>query len=55
MDKKLQKKSLCKWSKEEIKANIENIRELTAAPKYVRQKCARVSRLKANVCKPHKF
>lgn len=55
MNKKLKKKSFCKWDKSDIKKNIENIYELTSNPKYVCEKCARVSRLKANVCKPHKF
>lgn len=55
MDKKLKKKSFCKWDKNDIKKNIEKIYELTAKPKYVCQKCARVSKLKANVCKPYAF
>ena len=55
MDKKLKKKSFCKWEKSDIKKNIEKIYALTADPKYVCEKCARVSRLKGNVCKPHKF
>ncbi len=55
MDKKLEKKSFCKWGKNDIKANIDAIYELTADPRYVCEKCARVAKLKANVCKPHKF
>ena len=55
MKQKLKKKSFCKWSKSDIKKNLKNIYELTANPKYVCQNCARVSRLKANVCKPHKI
>lgn len=55
MDKKLKKKSFCKWEKNDIKKNIMKIYEMTAEPKYVCEKCARVSKLKANVCKPHKF
>lgn len=55
MGKDLQSKSLCKWGKEEIIENIEQIYELTADPKYVCEKCARVARTKSNVCKPHRF
>ena len=55
MDKKLKSKSFCKWSKEDISKNIDKIYNLTADPRYVCEKCARVSKLKANVCKPHKF
>ena len=55
MDKKLKSKSFCKWSKDDISKNIEKIYTLTADPNYVCEKCARVAKLKANVCKPHKF
>ena len=55
MKKKLKKKSFCKWNKSDIKKNIKEIYELTAKPKYVCQNCARVSRLKANVCNPYQF
>jgi hypothetical protein len=55
MKKKLKKTSYCKWSKEEIKKNIDAIYELTKDPKYVCKNCARVSRLKSNMCKPHQF
>ena len=55
MDKKLKDKSFCKWDKSDIKKNIEKIYHLTASPTYVCEKCARVAKLKSNVCKPHKF
>jgi len=55
MDDKLKKKSFCKWGKDDIKANIDQIHELTAKPKYVCQNCARVARRKANLCKPLAF
>lgn len=55
MDKKLKNKSFCKWDKSDIKKNISGIYALTADPKYVCEKCARVSKLKINVCKPLKF
>jgi hypothetical protein len=55
MNKKLKEKTFCKWEKSDIKKNLEKIYELTSDPKYVCEKCARVSKLEANVCKPHKF
>ena len=55
MDKKLKKKSFCKWEKNDIKENIDVIYELTADPGFVCEKCAWVAKWKANVCKPHKF
>ena len=55
MDKKLKTKTFCKWDKGDIKKNSDGIYELTANPKYFCEKCARVSKLKGSVCKPHKF
>ena len=55
MDKKLEKNRSASGEKNDIKANIDTIHELTADPRYVCEKCARVAKLKANVCKPHKF
>lgn len=55
MDNKLKMKSFCKWEKSDIKKNIEKIYQLTANPNYVCEKCARVSKSEANLCKPHKF
>ncbi len=55
MDKKLKKKSFCKWGKDDLKKNLDAIYSLVANPKYICEKCARVSKLKANLCKPYKF
>ena len=55
MDKPLEKRSFCKWDKREIQKNIQMIYDLTANPNYVCEKCARVSKSKYNVCKPHEF
>jgi hypothetical protein len=43
------------WGKNDISDNIDTIYELTAKPEYVCEICARVAKLKANVCNPHKF
>ncbi len=55
MGDKLDNKSFCKWEKSDIKKNINKIYALTVNPRYVCEKCARVSTLKIHVCKPHKF
>jgi hypothetical protein len=55
MNEKLKKRSFCKWDKDDIKANIEKIQELTADPRFVCTNCARVARRKANLCKPSEF
>jgi hypothetical protein len=55
MDGKLKKKSFCKWGKDTIKDHIADVIELTAKPKFVCEKCARVARRKANVCDPHEI
>jgi hypothetical protein len=55
MDSKLKKKSFCKWGKDAIKDHIEDVIDLTAKPKYVCQKCARVARRKANLCDPYEI
>jgi hypothetical protein len=55
MSEKLKKKTFCKWGKENIKANVALIYELTARPKYVCENCARVAGRKTNLCKPHEF
>ncbi len=53
MGKKMTDKTFCKWDKDEIKANIAVILELTDGPNFVCRKCARVAKRKINVCKPH--
>jgi len=55
MDKKLKKKSLCKWKKDEVKKNREGLVDLLARSKYVCGKCLRSSRLKGTLCKPEKL
>jgi len=55
MDKRLKKKSLCKWGKNEVKKNWDELYGLLATSKYVCQKCLRSSRLKNTLCKPVKL
>jgi hypothetical protein len=55
MNKKLKKKSLCKWGKDDAKKNWGELHDLLAKSKYVCGKCLRSSRLKGTLCKPEKL
>lgn len=55
MDKKMKRKSLCKWKKEDVKKNGEELIDLLSHSKYLCQKCLRSSRLKGTLCKPEKL
>ena len=55
MNKKLKKKSLCKWGKEDAKKNWDDLYDLLAKSKYVCGKCLRSSRLKGTLCKAEKL
>jgi hypothetical protein len=55
MEKKLKKKSLCKWTKSDAKRNWEGLQDILATSRYVCQKCLRSSRLKGTLCKPKKL
>jgi hypothetical protein len=55
MDKKLKKKSLCKWKKEDVKNNRDGLVDILATSKYFCEKCLRSSRLKGTLCKPEKL
>lgn len=55
MEKKLKKKSLCKWGKDDVKKNWNDLHELLAKSKFVCEKCLRSSKLKGTLCKPEKI
>ena len=55
MNKKLKKKSLCKWEKDDVKKNWDELPDLLAKSKYVCGKCLRSSKLKGTLCKPEKL
>ncbi len=55
MDKKLKKKSLCKWSKEDAKKSWSEMHDLLGSAKFVCERCLRSSRLKGTLCKPEKL
>lgn len=45
-------KSLCKYRRVEIAAQIATITHIVSAPKYICRSCARVASDKAHLCKP---
>jgi hypothetical protein len=45
----------CRLGKKEIEENITEIAEAVSKPKYICQKCARVSRKKKDLCKPKRL
>ena len=55
MDKKLKKKSLCKWGKDDLKKNRDALADLLGTSKFVCSKCLRSSRLKGTLCKAEKL
>ncbi len=48
-------KKLCKWHKDDIKTNSGKLVKIVRKPKYLCEKCGRVSRGKKSLCKPVKF
>jgi hypothetical protein len=52
MEKRLKKKSLCNWSRSDVKKNWEGLQDILGTSKYVCKKCLRSSRLKGTLCKP---
>lgn len=55
MDNKLKKKSLCKWDRDDVKKNWNDLYDLMGKSKFMCEKCLRSSRLKGNLCKPEKL
>jgi hypothetical protein len=55
MDKKLKKKSLCKWDMDTAKQNWDEMVDLLGKSKFVCGKCLRSSKLKGTLCKPEKL
>jgi predicted nucleic acid-binding Zn ribbon protein len=47
--------TLCKYSKEEIKDQMDILRKLVKDPRYICKKCARASHDDERLCKPEKI
>ena len=55
MDKKMKKKSLCKWDKDDVKKNWAEMADLVGKSKFLCGNCLRSAKLKGNLCKPTKI
>jgi len=53
MSKKI--KQICKWDKDEIKNNLEDLKELVAPARYICKKCGRAAKKDDHLCKPEKI
>ena len=52
MAKKLNKRTLCAWSKSDIEEQLSLLARVTHSPSYACQKCARVASSPKQLCKP---
>jgi hypothetical protein len=48
-------KTLCDWSKSDLKKHPERLMELVRDPRYYCRRCARVAHTSKVLCKPKKF
>lgn len=55
MGKSIEKTKFCKLSEKAINDDPESFMKLVSKPKYICQKCFRVSAGKENLCKPQKL
>lgn len=49
------KKTICKWDKDDIKDNLEKLKELVAPAKFICKKCGRVAKESDYLCKAEKL
>ncbi len=46
------RKTRCKWKKDDIKDDLEALKEVVKDAKYICKKCGRVAKAKGYLCKP---
>ena len=46
------KKTICKWDKDEIKDNLDKLKDIVIPPKSICRKCGRVAKKGDYLCKP---
>jgi rubrerythrin len=49
------KKTLCKWDKDDIRDDLDKLKKIVASPKYICRKCGRVAKDEEFLCKPEKL
>ena len=47
-------KPICKWDKEEIKDNLDELKRIVAKPKFICRKCGRAAKDDDYLCKPER-
>jgi hypothetical protein len=48
-------KTLCSWKKEEIKDDLDTLREIVKDPRFICAKCGRAAHDEQYLCKPKKL
>jgi len=48
-------KTLCKWSKDEIKDNFKELKKVVSEPRFICRKCGRVAKKEDWLCKPEEL
>jgi hypothetical protein len=46
------KKTICKWDKDEIKDDLDKLKDIVMPPKFICRKCGRVAKDSDYLCKP---
>ena len=49
------KKSICKWDKDEIKDDLKKLMDIVTPPKFICLKCGRVAKKSDYLCKPEEM
>jgi hypothetical protein len=49
------KKSICKWDKDEIKDDLDKLKDIVIPPKFICLKCGRVAKKGDYLCKPEEL
>lgn len=49
------KKTICKWDKDEIKDDLDKLKEIVTPAKFICKKCGRVAKDDDYLCKPEKI
>jgi len=47
-----EKKRICKWDKDDIKEELDKLKEIVTPPNFICRKCGRVAKESDYLCKP---
>lgn len=48
-------KTICKWDKDEIKDDLDKLKDIVTPPKFICKKCGRVAKESDYLCKAEKL